>query len=160
MKKTGWASAGSLVVVVAVLLAVPARPASSGPPRDFGNARTILTVDPDEGLPAAAVVTVEGAGFVPSRLVDIVQCSAPLGSGAQGPGDVVCSSHLAAVLSDGAGHFGPVTIPVTRTFNGTTGGNDPQPATHTCAPSEDCVVYVISEGNPLRYAYHHLDFAE
>jgi hypothetical protein len=143
-----------------VLLAVVlVGPAWADAPQDFANAQIVITVSPDENLGSTDTVMVEGSGFVPSVMVDITECSALFGEDVHGPTEIICSSLRAAVLSDPSGHFGPVAVPVSRTFEGTTGGHEPQAATHTCEPTGDCVFYVISEASQLRYGYHHLDFA-
>src|SRR5262245_24063591 len=139
-----------------VLLAVVWVGAAWAGPREFGNNHVVLTVTPDQDLGTADTVMLEGSGFIPSMPVVAVQCS----TATHGPNTVVCSSMLAAVLSDSNGHIGPVAVPISQTFTGTTGGNDPQTATHTCAPFDDCYLYVISQAKQLRYRTHHLDFAE
>src|SRR5262249_39297403 len=121
------------------------------------------TVSPDEGLGATNSVSVSGTGFHPSQDVSIAQCSALLGQGAHSPNEVVCL-RIATILADADGSFGPVVVTVDQTFTGTIGGNDPQPAVHTCAPTDDCVIYAISfsgsgSANGNRYGYHHIDFA-
>src|SRR5262245_5177388 len=141
-----------LLVLVAVVLAGPAWAGT----RDAGNDHVVLDVTPDENLGTTATVMLEGSGFIPSMLVVVLQCS----TGNRGPHTVVCPPMLAAVLSDQNGHIGPLAVPISQTFTGTTGTPDPQPATHTCAPTDDCTLYVISQARQLRYRTHHLNFAQ
>jgi hypothetical protein len=152
---------GVLMLCLLSVLLVP--DARGGAPEDFGNAHVTLAVTPDEGLGATNAVSVSGAGFHPSQVVSIAQCSALLGQGAHGPSEVVCGT-IATILADDSGNFGPVVVTVNRSFSGTTGGSDPQPAVRTCAPTDDCVIYAISGSdsgstNGVRYGYHHLNFA-
>jgi hypothetical protein len=144
-----------VILATAATLVVAGGAVASGPER--GNAATI-TVAPSDELAPVQTVAVSGARFVSSKDIQIIQCSALLGTGARGPQDVVCTA-ATLTTADASGSFGPVSFDVARTFTGTTGGRDPQPATHTCAASEDCVVYAISVSTKLRFAFHHLSFA-
>jgi hypothetical protein len=145
-----------MILFAAATLVIAGGALASGPER--GNAQTTITVTPSDGLASTQTVAVSGARFVPSRDIQIIQCSAGLGAGAHGPQDVVCTAPT-LTTADASGSFGPVSFEVARTFSGITGGRDPQPATHTCAASDDCVVYAISVSTKLRFAFHHLSFA-
>jgi hypothetical protein len=150
--------------VASLVLAVP-HSALANPPLDFSVGKTVMTVTPSENLAATQSVTVEGSGWPASHVVTALQCSNLFSPASEG---TVCSSALGTTTTDGDGDFS-MTITVTKTFSGFV---FPQfeAGTHTCQPTDDCVVQVTNIVSnldpprrqlqtPQRFAWHHIDFA-
>jgi hypothetical protein len=101
----------------------------------------VLTVTPDTGLPESTTVQVSGNGFAPG-FVAYQQCTE------DGAGDLRCKIPGQATSANASGNFGPVSLPVSRTF--TDGG------TWDCR-IVTCFVYAADTDG--REARHNIAFA-
>ena len=78
-----------------------------------------ITVNPDTDLPSPAMVDVSGTGFAPGATTNFFQCKTVSGT------VVACAPVGSGTMTDGAGAFGPVAVPVTVTFTPTQGDLTP-----------------------------------
>ena len=140
--------------LMARFLAISA--SNAGAPNGTGGAR--VTVTPASGLGDVTTVVVSGTGFGSGAAVSVSQCSDqylphPIG-GVHGR---TCRG-LASTVADQDGSFGPLSVVISRSFEGHDAFGNPR--TDTCRPTNDCVVLAGSGDPPAGQGPPRLAWAE
>ncbi len=121
-----------------------------------GPSTTSVSVSPSDGLADSQTVQVSGSGFQANQEIHINECGDVQPNNSTSP---VCRAEYTSVDSDADGNFGPVAFNVTRIIvGGRRVHGKEEPATHECAPADDCYVLAFSATKAVRSAAQQLSF--